>query len=101
MVKVINVLAVGDDELSVGRGRRRVVAQGHVRAGDGWGLGSRGSPAPVGQEGDFTNIPLSHEEVKRDTCFFGVKDIDKARQGLDLLLQEGVEARALMTVEGE
>jgi len=48
--------------------QRLPVGTGHVRtAGDGWGLGSWGSPAPVGQEGDLTNIWLSHEEVKRDT----------------------------------
>jgi len=48
--------------------QRLPVGTGHVRtAGDSWGLGSQGFPAPVGQEGDLTNICLSHEEVKHDT----------------------------------
>jgi len=56
-------LPVAQEDL--GRGKDRTE---HMRAaGDGWGLGIQGSPAPVGQEGDLTNIGLSHEEVKHDT----------------------------------
>jgi len=49
---------------------------------------------------DFTQC----DAVKLVKNFFGVKDIDKARQRLDRLLQEesrAVEAQTLRAVEGE
>ena len=36
-------------------------------AGDCWGPGIRGSPAPVDQGGDLTKIGLSYQGAKRDT----------------------------------